>query len=157
MKTLKGINQSVFWTLVVILYTGFIFHNSLTPAAESSRQSGGVLAAVLVAADRFGIEAGWITEHFIRKMAHYSEYTLLGIFLAIAVRQYALIPAVERLTECCLGFLIPFTDETIQLFVEGRSGQVSDVWLDMAGVLTGLAAVGLTRQLVKRKRQGDRK
>ena len=34
--------------------------------------------------------------------------------------------------------MIPFVDETIQLFVEGRSGQVSDVWLDLAGALCGL-------------------
>lgn len=34
-------------------------------------------------------------------------------------------------------FAVPFLDETIQLFTEGRSGQISDVWLDMAGALTG--------------------
>ena len=34
-------------------------------------------------------------------------------------------------------FTVPFLDETIQLFTEGRSGQISDVWLDMAGALTG--------------------
>ena len=28
-------------------------------------------------------------------------------------------------------------DETIQLFVPGRSGQIADVWLDTAGYLTG--------------------
>ena len=33
---------------------------------------------------------------------------------------------------------MPFVDETIQLFVEGRSGQISDVWLDMAGIVTGI-------------------
>lgn len=36
-----------------------------------------------------------------------------------------------------LFFAVPFLDETIQLFTEGRSGQISDVWLDMAGALTG--------------------
>ena len=34
-------------------------------------------------------------------------------------------------------FAVPFVDETLQLFTEGRSGQISDVWLDMAGALTG--------------------
>jgi VanZ family protein len=32
---------------------------------------------------------------------------------------------------------VPFTDETIQLFVAGRSGQISDVWLDCAGAAFG--------------------
>ena len=37
-----------------------------------------------------------------------------------------------------LAFLVPFVDETIQLFVDGRSGQVDDVWLDLCGVVCGL-------------------
>lgn len=40
-----------------------------------------------------------------------------------------------------LAMLIPFVDETIQLFTEGRSGQISDVWLDMSGVLFGTCLV----------------
>ena len=45
--------------------------------------------------------------------------------------------------------LTNFVDETLQLFTEGRSGQISDVWLDMAGAAAGtlcaLAAAGLLR------------
>ena len=36
------------------------------------------------------------------------------------------------------GVLTALTDETIQLFSEGRSSQVTDVWLDSAGVLAGI-------------------
>ncbi len=131
------------WTVVVILYVGFIFHNSLTPALESSRQSGGVLALVLAVADNMGIESSWITEHLIRKMAHFAEYTLLGVLLSTAVRQYGAALSAERLVKGWLGTVIPLMDETIQLFVEGRSGQISDVWLDMAGVFAGIAAAEL--------------
>lgn len=151
MRFLKKGNSALLWTVVVILYTGFIFHNSLTPAVESSRQSGSVLTMVLEAASHIGIQGSWITEHLIRKLAHYGEYTVLGILLAMAVRQYGLTIAAERLTQCLLGFMIPFTDETIQLFVEGRSGQISDVWLDMAGVLTGMVMAGAVRLAVRRR------
>ena len=37
-----------------------------------------------------------------------------------------------------MAFIVPFVDETIQLFVSGRSGQISDVWLDFCGVMCGL-------------------
>lgn len=142
-----------FWTIMVILYIGFIFHNSLTPALESSRQSGGVLAIVLSVADSVGVESIWITEHLIRKMAHFAEYTLLGVLFSVTVRQYAFALATERLAKCWLGTMVPLVDETIQLFVEGRSGQISDVWLDMAGVLTGILTVWLARGL-RRMRAG---
>lgn len=39
---------------------------------------------------------------------------------------------------------IPLADETFQLFTEGRSGQVGDVWLDISGLAAGsLFAVGI--------------
>ena len=56
---------------------GFIFHNSFTPAVESSKQSGGVLEMVLQTASYLGIESGWVTEHLIRKTAHFAEYSCL--------------------------------------------------------------------------------
>ena len=44
------------------------------------------------------------------------------------------------LLQLFLSVFRPFVDETIQLFTPGRSGQISDVWLDMSGVLFGTAA-----------------
>ena len=158
MRLCDGHTMKRLWTVAVILYIGFIFHNSLTPALESSRQSSGVLAVVLAAADNIGIEGAWITEHFIRKTAHFAEYTLLGLLLSVAVRQYAAPLPTELLVKGWLGTMIPLADETIQLFVEGRSGQISDVWLDMGGVLAGVLTAGLAECLLKvragRKRDG---
>ena len=50
------------------------------------------------------------------------------------------------------GLLTALTDETIQLFVPGRSGQVTDIWIDFSGVMTGLLAglilLGLIRMCI---------
>ena len=96
-----------------------------------------------------GMESGWITEHLIRKTAHFAEYTLLGVLLSAAVRQYSVTVSTERLVKGWLGTLIPLTDETIQLFVEGRSGQISDVWLDMAGFFTGILTLWVVGRYFK--------
>ena len=46
------------------------------------------------------------------------------------------------------ALFMPFIDETIQLFVEGRSGQISDVWLDMAGIFIGIiVTVGFMKMI----------
>ena len=55
-------------------------------------------------------------------------------------------------------FAVPFLDETIQLFTEGRSGQISDVWLDMAGALTGTLlylAAGQIYLRIKKNENGE--
>ena len=41
-------------------------------------------------------------------------------------------------------------DETIQLFSPGRSSQVTDVWIDFAGVVTGTLLAFLVQAIVRR-------
>ncbi len=48
--------------------------------------------------------------------------------------------------------LVAAMDETIQLFVSGRSGQITDVLLDSVGALVGIAIVLIIRKLIGRKK-----
>lgn len=135
--------SKLFWTLVLVLYVLFIFHNSATVAVESARQSGNVLVTAKEVLSRLGIPNGWLTEHLVRKTAHFLEYSLYGVLLWKCLGVHGLCGRLRVVTHLWLGMLVPFVDETIQLFTEGRSGQISDVWLDMSGMLTGtcMAAV----------------
>ena len=149
-----------FWSIFFVLYVGFVFGNSLTPAVESSAQSMSVLQLVTGAMKAVGLGNVGVTEHFIRKAAHFSEYTLLGILLAQCLAQYGLMAVTRWQFHGLLGFLIPFVDETLQLFTEGRSGQISDVSLDCAGVLFGTVlflAVGRWRRRRKGKKNVEKK
>lgn len=135
------------WHLILILYIGFIFSNSLTPASISSRESGFVLQTVHRFLAATGLSAPWLTEHIIRKCAHFTEYTVMGILLRGSTSRLPLGRAGRRLAHIWLLSFIPFVDETLQLFTEGRSGQLSDVWLDMSGVLFGTILSCLVSQL----------
>lgn len=72
----------------------------------------------------------------VRKAAHFSEYALLGFLMGLLwVRQDGrsrfLLP--EGL---CLA--AASIDECIQLFVDGRAGQLRDVCIDLSGATMGL-------------------
>lgn len=125
------------WTAVLILYVGFIFSNSLTPGEESSAQSGLALEIARRLLAAVGLGHVGITEHFIRKLAHFGEYFVLGVLIQQVVRGF--VPERSRWIPLWLltGILVPLCDETCQLFTEGRSGQISDVWLDISGVICG--------------------
>jgi len=141
------------WTFLVIIYIAFIFSNSMTPADESSRQSGAVMAVVLRLVDVLGLEGSWVTEHLIRKAAHFAEYTLLGVLLWNCLGAYRWKNGAvtgKLLCQSWLGTMIPLMDETIQLFTEGRSGQISDVWLDMSGVLAGTCVTVLVKWICRK-------
>ena len=46
---------------------------------------------------------------------------------------------------------VPFLDETIQLFVDGRAGQISDVWLDVSGAVCGILFRKAAAVLLKKR------
>lgn len=141
-----GWAKAVSFTILVLI-VGFVFSNSLEIAVKSSEKSGSLLTLLL---HWMPFLRGWFTEHILRKLGHFAEYTLVGMVLMVCLRSCT-VRLIAHLTKPILGgVLIALTDETIQLFVAGRSGQISDVWLDSAGVCTGLLAMGCILLILER-------
>ena len=136
MKTKSNLKKSIL-TAVTGFFVLFIFSNSLAPADVSGGASSRALEIVqsILAALRWNVP---VTEHFLRKAGHFSEYLALGLLLAATLRAYMPRAGVGIFLPLFAGLLTAVLDETIQLFVEGRSGQISDVLLDFSGVLAGL-------------------
>ncbi len=72
----------------------------------------------------------------IRKLAHFTEYVILGLLYTKASKAQSW----NKLL--LLGCLVPILDETIQIFVPGRSAAVVDMMIDLSGYLTGLLIMG---------------
>ncbi len=130
----------IIFTLGLIACIVFIFSNSMEVASVSSGASGRVLAWMRIALRRLGHPAlaERLTMHIVRKLAHFCEYMLEGFLLMLCMRVYSRHPFKHISVPMLGGVLTAMTDETIQLFSEGRSSQVTDVWLDSAGVLAGI-------------------
>lgn len=110
-------------------------------ASVSELSSGRVLGLLQSLFTRAGMPgvAQRITDHFVRKLAHFCEYALEGFWLMLCLRVYTR-HFVRHISWPILGGLFTaLCDETIQLFSDGRSSQITDVWLDFCGVLAGLA------------------
>ena len=130
----------VVFTAALIACIVFIFSNSMAVAAVSEQSSGRVLHLMQAVLRRLGHPAlaERLTMHIVRKLAHFCEYALEGFLLMLCMRVYSRHP-LRHITVPMLGsVLTALTDETIQLFSDGRSGQVTDVWLDSAGAMTGI-------------------
>ena len=124
--------RRVFWTLTV-LWILFIWFQSVMSADLSKIESGKIfhlLQQVLP----------WITHDITRKLAHFTEYAVLGALLLGATlggkSRGAAFPPL-------FGLLTAMLDETIQIFSAGRSGQITDVWIDFAGFLIGFGCFRL--------------
>ena len=147
------------FTLALIGCIAFIFSNSMAVAEVSSVSSGRVLQLLQAVLRRLGHPglAQRLTMHIVRKMAHFCEYTLEGFLLMLCMRVYSRHPLRHITVPMLAGVLTALTDETIQLFSQGRSSQVTDVWLDSAGVLAGILAalllMGLWRLLFHHRKK----
>ena len=128
-----------FRTLSTIALIGciiFIFHNSLQPGVVSevrSEETTGFLRKILgVLLSRFLED-----DHYVRKLAHVFEFAMLGIITMINIRVYNVVIKIRYFLGLILGLLVATIDETIQLFVPGRSGMVTDVVIDFSGFILG--------------------
>ena len=113
-------------------------------ADVSSAASGRALAflrSVFTRLDMPGV-ANRLTMHIVRKLAHFCEYALEGFLLMLCLRVYTRHFVRHISWPILVGLLTALIDETIQMFSYGRSSQVTDVWIDFAGVMCGLL-VGL--------------
>ena len=149
----------VLFTLALAGCIWFIFSNSMAVAEVSSVSSGRVLQLLQAVLRRLGMPglAQRLTMHLVRKLAHFCEYTMEGFMLMLCMRVYSRRPLRHITVPMLAGVLTALTDETIQLFSEGRSSQVTDVWLDSAGVLAGILAalllMGLWRLLFHHRKK----
>ena len=134
----------LFLRLLLLVTLGVIWGNSLLGKEESASLSGGVTAWL----NSIGIP---VTDHFVRKTAHFCEFGLLGSELMML---FWLRGGVSLQSGCNAAFgalLSAVTDETIQIY-SGRGSQVQDVVLDFSGALTGILFVSLTISLIGKRK-----
>ncbi len=117
--------------LLVILWMIVIFIMSSFNAKVSGEQSSLIVNFI---ANLFNISNTETISFIIRKLAHLTEYFILGYLVSNMLRVHN-----KRLY---LGIIICLlyaaSDEIHQLFVYGRSGQVTDVLIDTVGSLMAI-------------------
>lgn len=126
------------WLAVFVIAICCIWGNSLVPGTESDSLSLGVVGYIQHMLSAAGLPWEWLTNFLVRKAAHFSEYMLLGIIGMQAFAPHRSAGAAPILATACALMLVPCADETIQLFVSGRSGQLTDVLIDCSGALAGV-------------------
>lgn len=117
----------------------FIWGNSLLPGHISGSLSDWLkelLAAILPGGPEQGPGGG-----LLRKLAHFTEFTCLGLILSWLLRMLREKKWEQLLLPLAAGILVAATDETIQLFVPDRGPALKDVGIDTAGVLLGIVII----------------
>jgi VanZ family protein len=145
-------------SIIILATLAFIWIHSCIDREDSSMESGFVYDLLCPFFELF-MGKGNVTEHFIRKLAHFTEFFGLGLELMLFMRlEFLKVKPVLPVNAWVFGTFCALIDETIQLFSE-RGPAVQDVWLDSAGCLTGvlimLAGIMLADKKNKKKNGND--
>lgn len=130
------------FAILTLLWTMVIFAQSAKNGEQSSDDSNKVVEFIENIAEKIDPDIR-VSSFAVRKLAHFSEYLMLGFFAAmfmgIADGRWLYIGA------WIYAVSVAFCDEfAIQRFSEGRAPQFTDVLIDSAGALAGvLFALGL--------------
>lgn len=132
---------------LTVMWMAVIFWFSSAPAEESSNMSlsAGRAAAKIFIPDfeewspRRQEAFAERIDYPVRKTAHAGEFAALGILMLGTVSSFSKRPFIHKgIIAWMLTAFYAATDEFHQLFVPGRSGQISDVLLDSVGAAAGI-------------------
>lgn len=131
--------KRIIFTILSILWMGVIFSFSSKEAVESSKDSRSFITSTIVNvyklfdSDASDEEIDKIVEVFdtpVRKLAHFTEYFILGILILLSFKSYGIQNIYLMILFC---FLYAVSDEVHQLFVVGRYCSFFDVIVDSLG------------------------
>lgn len=133
---------------LTVLWLCVIWGNSLLSGEESSQVSGwaGAFIGKILPLFTTDTEKGML---LLRKIAHFSEFAVLGGCLWWACR----ILQKPWQAAALWGVAAAVIDETIQRFVPGRHGCLTDVFIDTAGVLAGVGVLSLLLLCLHRRKR----
>lgn len=145
-----------FSLFLAILTASIIFSFSADTGEESGELSAEITNKVLTI---FGIseenassqeyqKMKTTMEFFIRKLAHFSEYALLGFMCCVFFRTFKQKMWLTTLFSLLLSISYAALDEWHQSFVPGRGPGVGDVLIDSSGAICGVLAALLAWYLV---------
>lgn len=124
---------------IIVITLLYIWNNSLQSTTRSNEQSSKVLEVIEEVFKTPPLDTEE-AQHIVRKAAHVMEFALLGLEMVLLL--FRKMYRQNLVAVLFFGLASSVMDETIQIFSQ-RGSQVVDIWIDFAGLITGMG-IGLT-------------
>lgn len=124
-------NKRIINIVLVVFWMALIFTMSSFNSTESSNQSNFIVDIISKILNINNIE---LLSLIIRKLAHFTEYFILGILLSNLILSYNK----KAYISIIICILYAISDEIHQIFVPGRSCQILDITIDSLGSILGI-------------------
>ena len=157
----KYLIWTIIFSVIALAINAYIIVHSCLDAVQSTEASSGVIEVTEEVVNT--VAPGTITPEnhdsfvtIVRKaFGHFGLFMVSGFFSSLAL--YLSISPFNKqkyyqiiIIALAFGLLMGLVTETIQLFVEGRSGEFTDVLIDFGGYLLGFLIILLILFLIIR-------
>lgn len=129
--------------LLIIIWLFVIFLFSNQDGSTSTSLTNGILGKYL-----FFVDSD-IFFMIIRKMAHITEYFILGILVLNFINEFKVDKKI--IISILICFILASFDEFHQLFIPDRTGRLLDVFIDMIGASLGILILSLIKNHKKQR------
>ena len=142
MKKIINIILLITWLLLI-----FIF--SAQNEEETIKTSGvfDVVINIVVKDEALKPTAKYI----VRKFAHFTEYFILSLLILNVIKDYKVIDYRWLIFTMIMCILYAISDESHQLFVDGRVGRAADVLIDSSGSLFALICYKIVKKFKSKR------
>ncbi len=162
-KEKKKFNICIIISIVlVILWMITIFWFSSQVGDDSSATSGNTIRKIVkffytnITTENLELIVQTL-QPFVRKLAHFTIYTIGGFLLYNLSIQLKL--KSKFINSLGFGILYAISDEIHQFFVPGRSCRIFDVFVDTCGLITGITfyiiIIKIINRIMKRQESKD--
>lgn len=148
--------KKIILLILIIFWMSLIFNFSNKNAVQSESNSNAIIDFIIDASshitgknyNELQIQNFYdILEFPIRKSAHFTLYLILGVLVYLFVVEFNINKKIIISLLICVIFAL--SDEIHQLFIEGRSGELRDVLIDMLGSFVGIIFIKKIKELKK--------
>ena len=145
--------------LLVVIWMGVIFSFSSDNKNASDNKSRSVIITIYHFFNNKELskqEEKQIIEKYaypIRKLAHFTEYFILGLLVISLISEYIMISRKAIIIGIIICLLYAVSDELHQLFTSGRSARVFDVLVDTLGSTVAIFIYTFIKNIFLRRKK----
>lgn len=140
---------------ILLMITFYAIFNFSNQDGETSGTLSTKITEIIVTVLKQIVDSNQITVELlhpiIRKLAHYSIYTLSGFSIMGLICTYNIKDKFKILISLSLGIIYAISDELHQYFIPGRCASIKDVCIDSLGVITGICIIILIFRINNKK------
>lgn len=150
--------KKIIKVVLIIFWMGVIFAFSSDNGEASTEKSDSIIINVYQIFNKKELtnkEKEELVEKLvfpIRKLAHLSEYLILGILIISLISEFTLINRKAFLIGLLLCIIYATSDEIHQLFSVGRSARILDILIDTIGSSIGISIYYLIDKKILRRK-----